>query len=315
MPASALPFALARVTDTIEAGIPAGRRRWEAKWDGWRAQYERGRLWSRRGSDLTRLFPDLAPVIEARLPGGVHLDGEIVCWNAETGRLDFGSLARRVTAGHRIAQVASAQPAHYVAFDLLVDEDGADVRPLPLSRRREMLEHLMSGVGAPLALCEQTDEIEIAQTWFEQLAAAGIEGLVVKDSAAPYPSRSGQRVWAKLKSRAELDLVVTAVTGDPSAPDVLVLARPGEGGALHSSATNSRLTRAQAREFGRLLTPIGVQTRRVGWPGNAAEQQVTVILPLVVEVHADAASDAGAYRHAVRLIRARPDLVIDDLIP
>ena len=73
-PAISLPAppALAALTQTL---TPPGLKAavYEPKWDGYRALDGAGRRWSRRGSDLTRLFPDLAPVPAARLPDGGKL--------------------------------------------------------------------------------------------------------------------------------------------------------------------------------------------------------------------------------------------------
>lgn len=70
------PVALARSVETLR---PLGVREpvWEPKWDGYRALHANGRLMSRRGTDLTRLFPDLAPVMAVRLPSDLVLDGVI----------------------------------------------------------------------------------------------------------------------------------------------------------------------------------------------------------------------------------------------
>lgn len=85
------PLALAKTTDTLS---PAGVRepRFETKWDGYRVCVHAGSIWSRRGSNLTRLFPDLAPVLAARLPSSAVLDGEVVAWDTTAGRLDFSAL-------------------------------------------------------------------------------------------------------------------------------------------------------------------------------------------------------------------------------
>lgn len=206
------PVALAQATQTLR---PGGVREvcWEPKWDGWRAVYAGGRLWSRRGSDLTGYFPDLMPVLRHRLPAGAWVDGEVVVWDAEAGRLNFAALSRRVVAGRRLASVATRQPAHFVVFDLLV-LDGVDLRRQPLATRRKQLVRLMSGLSAPLALCEQTTDEAVARRWLETLGAAGVEGVVVKDRAAPYPARAGVRCWYKVKIRTSLDLVAVGVVGD-----------------------------------------------------------------------------------------------------
>lgn len=103
------PVALARLTDTLTPpGVPDPV--WEPKWDGYRALSSAGRLYSRRGTDLTPLFPDLAPVLAARLPVDLVLDGELVCWDPKAGRLDFAGLQARMTAGRRIRSVAERRP-------------------------------------------------------------------------------------------------------------------------------------------------------------------------------------------------------------
>ena len=61
------PLALARASGTLH---PAGVREpgFEPKFDGWRACYGAGRLWSRRGTDLSGYFPDLISVLHDLLP-------------------------------------------------------------------------------------------------------------------------------------------------------------------------------------------------------------------------------------------------------
>ena len=73
-----------------------------------------GRRWShlaRKGTNLTPLFPDLAPVLAARLPDDLFLHGEVIMWDPAAGRLDFDALQARMTAGRRIRTVAARRPA------------------------------------------------------------------------------------------------------------------------------------------------------------------------------------------------------------
>ena len=149
-----------------------------------------GRVWSRRGTDLTRYLPDLAPVLGARLPADVVIDGELVAWDAKTGRLDFPGLQARLAAGTRIGAVAKRRPVQLVCFDLLAAA-GVDLRGQPLAQRRARLEALLSGVGPPLSLCQQTSDRDLATDWFTTLAAGGIEGIVIKSSRSAYPTVPG----------------------------------------------------------------------------------------------------------------------------
>jgi ATP-dependent DNA ligase len=61
------PVDLARLVASV---TPPGAKQpvWEPKWDGYLAVSSAGRLYSRNGTNLTPLFPDLAPVLAARLP-------------------------------------------------------------------------------------------------------------------------------------------------------------------------------------------------------------------------------------------------------
>ena len=307
------PVALTRATDSL---TPPGVREpvWEPKWDGYRCTTAAGRLYSRRGTNLTHYFPDLAPVLAARLPGDLVLDGELVAWDTAAGRLDFASLQTRMTSGRRLRSVAERRPAQFVAFDVLAAA-GEDLRHKPLRERRRVLERALSGLASPIVLCQQTSDLAIAEEWFRTLTAGGIEGLVVKDAAGTYPTRDGQRTWWKVKAKATLDLVAIGYTGTAAAQTTLVLAFPGdddENGPMRTAGSTTVLTKTAARAVASLLHPTGASFERAfAW--GAPPSVVNVIEPVVVEVSADASADTGVLRHAARLHRARPDLDVDEL--
>ena len=73
--------------------------------------------------------------------------------------------------------------------------NGEDLRSKPLRERRCVLERSLSGLASPIVLCQQTTDLAVAEDWFRTLAAGGIEGLVIKDTASTYPTRDGQRTW------------------------------------------------------------------------------------------------------------------------
>lgn len=309
------PVALAKLADSLDAVPHLDRPVFEPKWDGYRALAAGGRLYSRRGTDLTRYFPDLAPVLASRLPSDLVLDGEIVAWDTAAGRLDFASLQARLTAGNRIASVAARRPAQFVAFDILA-ADGHDLRGRPLNQRRRLLEKALSGVAAPIALCQQTTDPVLAREWFNTLTAGGIEGLVIKDTAGSYPTRDGQRIWWKVKARATLDMVAIGHTGPAAAPTTLVLAFPGrlaDDGTPVTAGSTTTLTKALAKSVAPLLSPTGHTFERIFAWGASEPTTVHATTPLVVEVSADASAEAGALRHAAKLLRARPDLPVHDL--
>ncbi|MFD3875126.1 hypothetical protein [Streptomyces sp. NPDC058623] len=76
-----------------------------------------------RGSLIQDRFRDLVAAAE-QLPDGLLLDGALLVWDPEAGRLSFEALQRRAAARGRTAP-AARWPAYYVAFDVR-QADGVD---------------------------------------------------------------------------------------------------------------------------------------------------------------------------------------------
>ena len=91
-----------------------------------------------------------------------------------------------MTAGKRIRAVAAFRPAQFVVFDVLA-AGGEDLRSRPLRERRHVLERALSGLGSPIVLCQQTEDLIIAREWLNTLTAGGIEGVVVEDLPGTIP--------------------------------------------------------------------------------------------------------------------------------
>jgi ATP-dependent DNA ligase len=186
--AGPVDLALARSADTVadRTACPGGCR-YELKFDGFRVAVVRtasgARLWSRRGTDLTSAFPDLAAVAEVHLRSGTVLDGEAVVW--VDGRLSFDHLQQRLA--RRAARAGpKGPPASYVAFDVLA-LDGQDQRGLTYTARRARLERLSAGWAPPLEICPSTPDRDEAMGWSADYRPAGIEGLVVKSATGRRP--------------------------------------------------------------------------------------------------------------------------------
>ncbi|WP_199828501.1 hypothetical protein [Streptomyces sp. WM6372] len=76
-------------------------------------------------------FPDLVAAAAEQLPHGLVLDGELLVWDAVTGRLSFEALQRRAAARARSARgLAATLPAFYIAFAALQHE-GIELQHLP----------------------------------------------------------------------------------------------------------------------------------------------------------------------------------------
>ncbi|MFJ5548704.1 hypothetical protein [Streptomyces sp. NPDC093225] len=95
---------------------------------------------TRRGALVQDRWPDLVAAAEQQLPPGLVLDGELLVWDVEAGRLSFEGLQRRAVARARGASaLTAAWPAYFVAFDVL-QQDGAELLTLPYGERRARLE-------------------------------------------------------------------------------------------------------------------------------------------------------------------------------
>jgi ATP-dependent DNA ligase len=313
---------LAKPVRTIPAAsaLPGGCL-YEPKWDGYRLVVVRTggstRVWSKQGRDLTDRFPDVVAAAVAQVPAGTVLDGEVVIWNGS--RLDFGLLQQRmVTPAGRIAALAAAHPASYVAFDLLA-AGGTDLRAWTLTRRRAALTDLAARWAPPLQLSPATTDPAEARTWFHDYRPAGVEGLVAKGAGTRYAP--GRREWLKVKSWETTEVIAGGVIGPIERPSQLVAGRYRDGELVVVGRT-SPLSPRQSAELAAVLTPADgdhpwperIGTGRFG--GGRLSVVLTRVDPAVVaEVSADAALQAGVFRHPLRVVRVRPDLVPADLPP
>jgi ATP-dependent DNA ligase len=313
---------LAKPVRTIPAAsaLPGGCL-YEPKWDGYRLVVVRTggstRVWSKQGRDLTDRFPDVVAAAVAQVPAGTVLDGEVVIWNGS--RLDFGLLQQRmVTPAGRIAALAAAHPASYVAFDLLA-AGGTDLRAWTLTRRRAALTDLAARWAPPLQLSPATTDPAEARTWFHDYRPAGVEGLVAKGAGTRYAP--GRREWLKVKSWETTEVIAGGVIGPIERPSQLVAGRYRDGELVVVGRT-SPLSPRQSAELAAVLTPADgdhpwperIGTGRFG--GGRLSVVLTRVDPAVVaEVSADAALQAGVFRHPLRFVRVRPDLVPADLPP
>src|SRR4051812_23164543 len=160
-----------------EGALPGGCV-YEPKWDGYRLVVVRDgastRLWSTQGRDLTALFPEIAAAAGGQAPPRTVLDGEAVIWNGS--RRDFGLLQLRMASpAGRIGTLAAANPASYVAFDLLA-AGAADLRGRNLAGRRSALEDLAGRGGPPLQLSPPPSHRAEGQPWVDRLRPPRVGG-------------------------------------------------------------------------------------------------------------------------------------------
>ncbi|TFV54048.1 ATP-dependent DNA ligase [Geodermatophilus sp. DF01-2] len=292
---------------------------YEPKWDGYRLVVVRTggttRVWSRQGRDLSPRFPDVVAAAVAQVPPGTVLDGEVVVWNGS--RLDFGLLQQRmVAAPGRVDALVAAAPASYVAFDLLA-RGGADLRGRRLRERRAALEELAARWAPPMQLSPVTADPAEARRWSTDFRPAGVEGLVAKGAGTRYAP--GRREWLKVKSWETIEVVAGGVIGPIERPGQLVAGRYRDGELVVVGRT-SPLSPAHSAELAAVLRPAAPDhpwPDRIGagaFGGGRLSVSLTRVHPdAVVEVSADAALQAGVFRHPLRFVRVRPDLAPEDV--
>ena len=305
----------------LAPGLPRGDG-WiyEPKWDGFRCLVFRDGasvdLRSKAGKPLARYFPEVAATMEALTPKRFVLDGEIVI--PVDGALSFDDLLLRIhPAASRVKKLSEATPAHFVAFDLLVDARGRDVTERPLADRREALERFAAThfEGIPtLHLSPSTARHDQAARWLED-KAVGLDGVMAKRGDLPYAS--GERTaMIKVKRMRTADCVVGGFRWGKNGKDLgsLLLGLHDAGGELHHvgfcSALNAKI-RAEAKAK---MVPLrggkGFSGRGPSgssrWRKEGTGEWEAVRPEVVVEVEYDHFSQ-GRFRHGTRFLRWRPD--------
>ena len=159
---------LAKLAEALPEG---GGFLYEPKWDGFRAIVFRREsdlfIQSRDLRPLDRYFPELRDALLVNLPLDCVVDGEIVI--PTTHGLDFNALQLRLhPAASRVAKLAKDIPSAFVAFDVLAI-DGRDVRELPQSDRRALLERALATVASPIHVTPMTRDHVEAADWLAQI--------------------------------------------------------------------------------------------------------------------------------------------------
>jgi bifunctional non-homologous end joining protein LigD len=185
---------------------PFDRPGWvfEEKYDGIRIlAYKEGTevtLLSRNDLDRTATFTDIAAAVGQIRDQTVILDGEIVAFDSKgVSRfqlLQRGDFARR-----------------FAVFDCLY-RNGRDFRTEPLSRRRYELEATLGETPKQLLLSRRLARNGI--TAYGIAKRKGLEGLVAKDSDAPYEERRCRK-WLKVKVHQEEEFVIGGFTAPAGA--------------------------------------------------------------------------------------------------
>jgi ATP-dependent DNA ligase len=303
------------------ADVPRGDEwAYEPKWDGFRCIAFRDgdavRLQSKAGKPLGRYFPDVVAALRALGARRFVLDGEIVV--PVDGMLSFDELLQRVhPAESRVRKLAAANPALFIAFDLLAGERGGAIADRPFAERRRRLEAFAGRYFAEdgaVRLSPQTRDRAAATDWLDA-RHGGLDGVMAKRLDMAY--RAGEREgMLKIKRLRSAECVVggfrTRTTGSLVAS--LLLGLYDAAGLLHHVGFTSSLKNAERQaittKVRALVEPPGFTGRAPGgpsrWSGGRENEWTPLAPKLVVEVQYDHFSQ-GRFRHGTRFLRWRPD--------
>jgi DNA ligase-1 len=247
---------LAASAATTEAAVEAlggGPLLVDGKLDGIRIQvHRRGgdvTVFTRSLDEITERVPEVVETVAA-LPGGdLVLDGEALVIGDDGRPAPFQVTGSRTASSADVARLREEVPLTTYLFDVL-HRDGRDLVDAPASERHDELAGLAPQLLVPRLV---TDDPSAVGGFFTDLVAAGHEGVVVKDAAAPYAAGRRGSGWVKVKPRHTVDLVVLAVewgsgrrTGRLS--NIHLGARdPGTGGFVMVGKTFKGMTDAMLR--------------------------------------------------------------------
>lgn len=305
-PADPMPRRVEACVATLVDKPPKGPEwAFEVKWDGYRlaVHVEPGevRAITRGGHDWTKKFGLI--VAEARQLGhaSMILDGEAVVLD-DQGRSDFGLLQRAVG---KKPSLHDAGEIIFYAFDLLY-LDGRDLRSLPLSERRRLLEPIVGGRAGAIRFSEEVNAD--GEEFFRVACEMGLEGIIAKRREKPY--HSGRRPeWLKIKcTRCDIFVIVgyERSTMPGTIGRLLLAARKGYG-LVYVGGCGTGWNNKESSDLRQLLDAIPAKRPAVTLKRKGA---VFVEPMLVAEVEYRAWTQDGKLRHpSFKGVRARDDKV------
>ncbi len=269
----------------------------EVKFDGYRMLARKDgdqvRIITRNGLDWTARLPALAKAVAAMTPERLLLDGELVALD-KAGLSSFSRL-QEAFSGKRTGTLI------YYVFDLL-HRDGADLRPRPLSERREALEEMLRDVpeDGPLRYSEHlsSDTARVKK----EACAVGLEGIICKRLDAPYrPGRGAD--WLKVKCKDREEFVVLGYTppaGSRQGLGALQLGFHDDTGQLHfvggcGTGFSARILRTLAERLDALQVDASLSMLGTEPPPRDA---IWVRPELVAEIESAGFTGGGMLRHA-----------------
>jgi bifunctional non-homologous end joining protein LigD len=292
-------------------GQPKTEAGWvyEPKLDGYRviAFIEHGTVYlqSRRGIDLTALFPEVVKDLAAQAVESMVLDGEIVVLGAD-GRPSFNALQNRAQtkSPQELAGAQRTAPAVLVCFDLL-HFAGINLRGSPyVERRRYLTQCLLPSTHLQL-MHVSSDAEKLYAVAFE----SGFEGVIGKRKDSVYQPGRRTPYWLKFKAVNTSEFVIGGYTKGKNAREPLGALILGywKNNDLHFAAKCGSGFAEASIEL--LLERFkGLERKTHPFVEKPALPRALWLNPkLVAEVEFDSWTAAGHVRHPV-FLRLRDDV-------
>lgn len=206
------PMLAGTAQDVDEILARHGRVALEYKLDGARVQVHRAgdqvRVFTRQLNDVTLAVPEVVAAVRALPVRQVVLDGEALVLREGGRPAAFQTTMRRFGRRLDVDRLRAELPLSCLYFDCL-HLDGQDLIDDPTQARLAALRAVVPGaLLVPGRVAAAPDEV---QDFVDLALAAGHEGVMAKDLAAPYEAGRRGAGWLKLKPAHTLDLVVLAV--------------------------------------------------------------------------------------------------------
>lgn len=230
----------------------------ETKFNGWLVQSAGGRLFSRRGKELTEKFPEIARFMSVFTTE--HLVGELVYWTPDgiMHEPSVTSVAGTADPEEAIEKLENL-PGHFemILFDAIAVR-GYDIARLSTEERREILIETVK----PSASVRITDIYPYSK-WpeiYEEGIARQGDGVVFKNRHSPYvwrpsgkPEAKPAGTWYKLKPMSSDEFVVYDTSYGPKGKLLLHLGQYHHG-ELIEIGTVGNLSGEMEREMLKMIS-------------------------------------------------------------
>lgn len=183
----------------------------EYKYDGARVQIhkseKRVKIYSRRLTDITEAFPEIAEELVKLPVNKMMLEGEVIGVGPNGRPLPFQHIMRRLTRVHQIARAMKKIPIRLHLFDCLMIENELLIGSPYETRWRILRDKAPAGMLASRLIPHSLEE---GNSFFHNAVEEGHEGLMAKGIFTIYTPGIRGKNWLKIKLANTLDLVILA---------------------------------------------------------------------------------------------------------